>query len=84
LGDPTPGGSPGQAYMQALGYRNFDEFKNTKDPEREERIRLANTKLLEKFGVSWKHERAEIFEALRRMHAGFPDRYKGLCGIEFD
>ena len=87
LGDPTPGGSPGQAYMQALGYRNFYEFKkaiDAKDPEPEERIRLANIKVLEKFGVSWKHEWAEIVEAFRRMHAGFPDRYKGLCGIKFD
>jgi len=87
LGDPTPGGSPGEAYMRALGYGNFDEFKRdieAKDPEPDERIRLAHTKLLEKFGVSWKHEWREIVEAFRRMHAGFPDRYKWLCGIKFD
>jgi len=87
LGDPTPGGSPGEAYMRALGYANFDEFKKAieaGDPEPAERVRLANTKLLEKFGVSPKHKGEEIIEAFRRMQAGFPDRYKGLCGIEFD
>src|SRR5262245_20498610 len=87
LGDPTPGGSLEEAYMRAVGYSHSYEFRKAlaaNDPDLLERVRLANFKLLEKFGVSSEHEWEEIIEAFKRMHAGFPDRYKGLCGLEFD
>ena len=87
LGDPTPGGSPAEAFIRAMGYSHSFDFQKAieaKDPDFNERWRRASTKLLEKFGVSWKHEWGEIVEAFKRMHAGFPDRYKGICEIKFD
>jgi hypothetical protein len=87
LGDPTPGGSPGEAFVRALGYSHSNEFHNAieaNDPDFNERWHRARNKLFEKFGLSSKPEWEEIVEAFRRMHAGFPDRYKGLCGLEFD
>jgi len=42
-------------------------------------VRLAKTKLLAKFGVSWEHERKEIAEALERMEAGLSEHYKSIC-----
>jgi hypothetical protein len=82
LGDPTPGGSLAEAWMRALGYPPSYGFRKAMDdPSFQEKVRLANTKLLEKFGVSSEHEWEEIVDALWRMHAGFPDRYKALDGI---
>jgi hypothetical protein len=85
LGDPTPEGSPMEAYMRALGYQHGYEFRkaiDAKDPDFFERDRLARIKLLAKFGVSLEHEWVEIVDALKRMRAGFPERYKACCGFE--
>jgi hypothetical protein len=85
LGDPRPGGSVMEAYMRALGYQHGYEFRkaiDAKDPDFFERDRLARTKLLAKFGVSREHEWVEILDALKRMRAGFSERYKACCGFE--
>jgi hypothetical protein len=82
LGDPTPEGSVAEAYGRALGYPNPHEFRkawDAKDPDLYERDRLARIKLLAKFGVSFEHEWEEIFEAVKRMEAGLPERYKRCC-----
>jgi hypothetical protein len=82
LGDPTPEEAPITAYMRALGYPNLREFRkaiDAKDPDLDERVRLAKTKLFEKFGVSLEHERKGIGEAFQRMEAGLPEPYKTLC-----
>src|SRR5262245_41326922 len=66
LGDPTPGGSVMEAYMRALGYPHSYEFRkawDSNDPDLQERVRRAKTKLLEKFGVSCEHEGEEIIDA---------------------
>src|SRR5262245_38912208 len=63
LGDPTPEDSIAEAYMRALGYSNSHEYRNATFPDRQERVLLARSKLLEKFGVSWEHESKEISEA---------------------
>jgi hypothetical protein len=79
LGDPSPEESPAQGYMRALGYSNSYEFKKAfaaNDPDFQERVRLANSKLLEKFGVSCEHESENIAEAFKRMEAGLPEQYK--------
>src|SRR5262245_57913731 len=82
LGDPTPRGSVAEAYSRALGYSHSYEFikdVNAKDRDLLERVRLAKIKLLEKFGVSAECGREEIIEALLRMEAGLPERYKACC-----
>jgi hypothetical protein len=82
LGDPRPEGSVAEAYRRALGYPNSYEFQkalDANDPDFQERVRLAKTKLLAKFGVSWEHERKEIAEALERMEAGLSEHYKSIC-----
>jgi hypothetical protein len=79
LGDPKPEGSVMDAYLRALGYPNLYEFR--KDPDFDERVRLAKIKLLAKFGVSPEHEREEIVEAFRRMEAGFSEHYKACCRL---
>jgi len=56
LGDPTPEGAPIEAYVRALGYPNTNEYRKAKFPDLQERVRVARTKLLEKFGASWEHE----------------------------
>ena len=76
LGDPTPEEAPIDGYVRALGYRNTDEYRKALHPDLQERVRLARTKLLEKFGVSWDHEGEEISEALKRMEAGLPEQYQ--------
>lgn len=79
LGDPGPEEAPITAYGRALGYPNSHEFRKAwdgNDPDLYERDRLARVKLLEKFGVSWEHEREEIGEAFQRMEAGLPEPYK--------
>jgi hypothetical protein len=85
LGDPTPEGSIMEAYMRALAYPHFYEFRkalDANDPDLQQRVRLSRTKLLAKFGVSWEYEWGEIVEAFKRMHAGFPERYKACCGFD--
>ena len=82
LGDPTPEGSVIEAYRRALGYPNSHEFRkalHTNDPDFQERVRLAKTKLLEKFGVSFGDEREKIIEAFNRMEAGFSEHFKWCC-----
>jgi hypothetical protein len=82
LGDPGPDEAPITAYGRALGYPNSHEFRKAwdgNDPDLYERDRLARVKLLEKFGVSWDHEREEIGEAFQRMEAGLPEPYKACC-----
>jgi hypothetical protein len=82
LGDPGPEEAPVTAYGRALGYPNSHEFRKAwdgNDPDLYERDRLARSKLLEKFGVSWEHEWEEIIEAFKRMEAGLPERYKACC-----
>jgi len=82
LGDPGPEEAPITAYGRALGYPNSHEFRKAwggNDPDLYERDRLARVKLLEKFGVSWDHEREEIGEAFQRMEAGLPEPYKACC-----
>jgi hypothetical protein len=39
-------------------------------------MRLANSKLLEKFGVTWEHEGGAIVDACKRMEAGLSESYK--------
>jgi hypothetical protein len=39
-------------------------------------MRLANSKLLAKFGVSWEHEWDAIVDAYNRMEAGFSESYE--------
>jgi hypothetical protein len=82
LGHPGPEEAPITAYGRALGYPNSHEFRKAwdgNDPDLYERDRLARVKLLEKFGVSWDHEREEIGEAFQRMEAGLPEPYKACC-----
>ena len=82
LGDPRPEGSVMEAYMRALGYPNSYEFHKALDangPDFRERVRLAKTKLLEKFGVSLGHEWGEIVDAFKRMEAGLPEQYQAYC-----
>jgi hypothetical protein len=82
LGDLGPEEAPITAYGRALGYPNSHEFRKAwdgNDPDLYERDRLARIKLLEKFGVSWEHEREEINEAFQRMEAGLPEPYKTFC-----
>ena len=72
------------AYLRALGYPNLYEFRkaiDAKDPDFDERVRLAKIKLLAKFGVTPEHEREEIVEAFRRMEAGFSEHYKACCRL---
>ena len=79
LGDLTPKESIAEAYMRALGYPNSYEFhkaQDANDPDYFERVRLARSKRLAKFGVSPEHEWEEIGEAVRRMDAGLPELYK--------
>src|SRR5262245_29174569 len=76
LGDPTPEEAPIEGYLRALGYRNMDEYRKALHPDLQERVRLARTKLLEKFGVSFEHESEEIVEALERMEAGLTEQYQ--------
>jgi hypothetical protein len=59
--------------------RKFQKALDANDPDFQERVRLAKTKLLAKFGVSWEHERKEIAEALERMEAGLSEHYKSIC-----
>src|SRR5262245_4836332 len=82
LGDPRPEGSVMEAYMRALGYPHSYEFRKAwyaNDPDFQKRQRLAKTKLLAKFGVSWDHQAEEISEALERMEDGLPEKYKACC-----
>ena len=82
LGDPRPEESVMDAYLRALGYPNLYEFRkaiDAKDPDFDERVRLAKIKLLAKFGVSREHEWEEIVEAFQRMEAGFSEHYKACC-----
>jgi hypothetical protein len=82
LGDPTPEGSVAEAYTRALGYPNVNEFRKalgSNDPDLQERMRIANSKLLEKFGVSSEQQAEEITEAFQRMEAGLPEQYKACC-----
>jgi hypothetical protein len=82
LGDPTPGGSVAEAYTRALGYPTSYEFRKAlgaNDPDLQERMRIAYSKLLEKFGVSSEQQAEEITEALQRMEAGLPEQYKACC-----
>ena len=83
LGGPAPDGgpeeSPAGAYARALGYPRSFEFRKAceaKDADLSERMRLANDKLLAKFGVSWEHKWEEIAEAFERMEAGLSELYK--------
>jgi hypothetical protein len=81
LGDPSPEESPAQAYTRALGYPNSYESKKAlgaNDPDLQERMRMANSKLLEKFGVSSEPQAEEITEAFQRMEAGLPEQYKAF------
>ncbi len=79
LGDPTPEGSIAEAYIRALAYPNSYEFLkacDANDADLHERIRLANIKLLAKFGVSWEHEWDQIVDAFQRMEDGLSEFYK--------
>jgi hypothetical protein len=83
LGDPAPDGgpeeAPADAYARALGYPRSFEFRKAceaNDADLCERMRLANSKLLAKFGVSWEHKSEEIAEAFERMEAGLSESYK--------
>ena len=79
LGDPGPQEAPAAAYARALGYRRAYEFRkalDANDADLDERMRLAHTKLLAKFGVSREHKSEEIAEALERMEAGLSESYK--------
>ena len=83
LGDPAPDGGPEEApvdaYARALGYPRSSEFRQAceaNDADLCERMRLANSQLLAKFGVSWEHKSEEIAEAFKRMEAGLSELYK--------
>ena len=67
------------AFGRALGYPSSYEFRKAceaNDADLCERMRLADSQLLAKFGVSWEHESEEITEAFKRMEAGFSEQYK--------
>jgi len=75
-------GRIGYGGLRALGYPNSYEFHKALDangPDFRERVRLAKTKLLEKFGVSLGHEWGEIVDAFKRMEAGLPEQYQAYC-----
>ena len=83
LGDPAPDGGPEEsvadAYARALGYPGSYEFLkacDANDVDLSERICLANSKLLAKFGVSWDHDWDAIVDAYKLMEAGFSEWYK--------
>jgi hypothetical protein len=79
LGDLKPEESVAEAYTRALGYPNVNEFRKVlgaNDPDLQERMRMANSKLLEKFGVSSEPQAEEITEAFQRMEDGLPEQYK--------
>ena len=79
LGDLTPEESVAEAYTRALGYPNVNEFRKAlgaNDPDLQKRMRMANSKLLEKFGVSSEPQAEEITEAFQRMEDGLPEQYK--------
>jgi hypothetical protein len=83
LGDPAPDGgreeSVADAYARALGYPSSFEFRQAcevNNADLSERMRLANSKLLAKFGVSREHKSEEIGEAFKRMEAGLSESYK--------
>ena len=79
LGDPTPEESVAEAYARALGYPNSYEFKKAlkaSDSDLDERMYLANTRLLEKFGIGWEERNWDAMEAaLTRMIDGFSEFY---------
>src|SRR5262245_4240932 len=81
LGDSTPEEAPIEGYLRALGYRNMDEYRKALHPDLQERVRVARTKLLEKFGVSFEHQSEDIAEALQRMEAGLPERHKACLAF---
>ena len=59
--------------------RDRHEFRKAceaNDADLSERMCLANSKLLAKFGVSWEHESDAIADAFKRMEAGFSEWYK--------
>jgi hypothetical protein len=83
LGDPAPDGAPEEApvdaYARALGYPRSSEFQKAceaNDADLRERMRLAERKLLAKFGVSREHKSEETAEAFERMEAGLSESYK--------
>jgi hypothetical protein len=83
LGDPAPDGgreeSVADAYARALGYPGSFEFRKAleaNDADLNERMRLAENRLLAKFGLSWEHEWDAIVDAYKRMENGFSERYK--------
>ncbi len=83
LGDPTPEESIAEAYLRALGYPKSYAFQKACDADDEDlhgRIRLANIKLLAKFGVSWEHDSEQIGDAFKRMEDGLPEFYKSAVG----
>ena len=78
LGDLGPDQSVASAYARALGYPRSLEFRKAceaNDADLSERMRLANSRLLAKFGVSWEHEWDAIIDAYKRMEAGFSQWY---------
>ena len=65
-----------EAYTRALGYPRSFEFRKAleaNDADLNERMRLANSKLLAKFGVTWEHEWDAIADACKRMEAGLSE-----------
>ena len=79
LGDPKPGRSVAEAHARALGYPTSSEYDKAlahQDPDCIERMRLANDKLLAKFGVNWGAEWNALVDAFERVKAGFSEEYK--------
>jgi hypothetical protein len=82
LGDPNPREAPIAAYARALGYEHGDLLRvlkeinsGHKDPNYNERHRLAIRRLFSKFGVNFDEAKnGEDVEAFKRMYAGLPEK----------
>src|SRR5450756_380742 len=80
LGNPTPGESVDQAYARGLGYPSKAEYYEAKNECCKAtlgfRIGSAYSKLLAKFGVSFKDRGKVIIDAYVRMKDGLSVAYK--------
>jgi len=85
LGNPKRGEAIVDAHARALGYATRREYKKAlkdaiahKDSNYIERNKLANIRVLEKFGVTLDDPSKRIDKAFKRMFEGFSDYYKQL------
>jgi len=85
LGNTEPGEAVVDAHARALGYATRREYKKAlkdaiahKDSNYIERNKLANIRVLEKFGVTLDDPSKRIDKAFKHMFEGFSDYYKQL------